>query len=211
MSEALLNLIRREIERFHADRFKPNRVGLVTSYDKKTYSVKVMFQPEETESGWIPLKTHHMGNDYGVLYGPTPGDGKKTGDQVEVSYQEGENDTGRVIARVHSDEDKPPQVEAGEMLLKHQNSGQIFFDKNQNITWTGANGQTITTDKNGDTTVKGKNGNLCTVASDGSCLLQDNHGGVVYLSGGKIYLGSKSASTPVALCGGGCSTKVFAV
>lgn len=211
MTEPLLNIIRREIERFHSDRFKPNRIGLVTSYDKKTYSVKVMFQPEGTESGWIPIKVHHAGNGYGVLYGPTPGDGKATGDQVEVSYQEGEFDTGRVIARVHSDQDKPPQVESGEMLLQHSSGAYIKIDKNNLITINGAGGETITLDKGGTITAKGKGGNQMVLGSDGSALLQDKNSGTIYANGGKVYLGSKTAATAVMLSTNTPATKVFAV
>lgn len=180
------NLIYRSIERYWASKYNP-RYGIVTSYDPDKHAAKIAFQPENQESGWIPIHAHHIGDGWGILVG------LQIGDQVKLDHQESDFEVGSVVARVHSDEEKPPRVEAGEMLLKHQKAGQIFFDKNKNITWTGTSGQIIQTD------------------SAGNVYLRDSAGGEVFISGGKVHLGSKDASSPVALCGGGCATKVFAV
>src|SRR5260364_386648 len=41
------------------------RHGIVTSYDPKTYAVKVQLQPEGVLTGWIPLKSAWVGNGCG--------------------------------------------------------------------------------------------------------------------------------------------------
>lgn len=125
MSDNLENIIFRCIERYNAARYT-ERHGLVTSYDSKNYLAKVMFQPEGQESGWLPIETGHIGMGYGIAVGLYPGDGKQTGDQVICRYQEGDFECGKIVQRVHSDQDKPPEVKSGEMVMwtKFHQQGQ---------------------------------------------------------------------------------------
>lgn len=136
----LANLIMLENKRKETGRIK-RLSGLVTSWDSKNHSAKVMLQPEGVETSWLPVLAHHIGNGWGVLVGLTPGDGKITGDQVEIDFPDGDINQPRVTLRVHSDTDRPPPVESGEILIKHQKGGSLFADKNGNITWTGGKGQ----------------------------------------------------------------------
>ncbi len=125
--ESLHNIIRQQVQRAMAQWSPQSRVGTVSSYDKKTHSVKVMLQPENRESNWIPIAVQHTGNGFGILVGP------KIGDQLEIGFHQNDPSTARVIGRYHSEKEKPPQVESGEMLLKHESGSTIFFDKNGNI------------------------------------------------------------------------------
>jgi hypothetical protein len=93
------------------------RHGLVTSWDPDKHLAKVMFQPEQQESDWLPVEREHIGNNFGIAVGLTPGDGKSTGDQVIVRYHSEDGDSGKITKVVHSDMDKPPKVESGEMVL----------------------------------------------------------------------------------------------
>jgi uncharacterized protein involved in type VI secretion and phage assembly len=116
MSGDLENLILSTIERYMASRYS-ERHGLVTSYDPERYLAKVTFQPEGQESGWLPIETGHIGNGFGIAVGLQPGDGKQSGDQVIVRYQEGDFESGKIVQRVHSDNDRPPTVQSGEMVF----------------------------------------------------------------------------------------------
>src|ERR1700730_7442910 len=136
----LVNAFRRENERQLSGRYN-TRTGLITSYDPKTHSAKVMVKPDDFETGFVPDHTGHIGNGFGVVVGLTPGDGKKTGDQVELTFTEGDLEQGRIIHRLFSDKDTPPPVESGEILIKHQTGGSIFFSKDGKITVTGGKGQ----------------------------------------------------------------------
>jgi len=127
-------------------------VGLVTAYDPNTHSAKVMLKPDNTETGWIQANAIHIGGGWGVAIGLTPGDGMTTGDQVELMGDEGDLESLRITNRLFSDQDKPPVAQAGEIVIQHKNAGTLKFDQSQNVTWTGANGQTIVTDKNGNMT-----------------------------------------------------------
>ena len=126
------------IERWSAGRYS-ERHGMVTAYDPKNHLGKVTLQPEGQESGWLPIETGHVGNGYGILIGLQPGQGgvssggqggqsgtsSNQGDQVVVRFQEGDFEGGKIVQRVHSDDQKPPEVQSGEIMIwaKFQNSG----------------------------------------------------------------------------------------
>lgn len=143
------NLILRTIERWWAGRYSEKH-GLVTSYDPDKYLAKVTFQPEGQESGWLPIETGHIGNGFGIAVGLTPGDGKESGDQVIVRYQEGDVESGKIVQRVHSDKEKPPKVESGEMVQWHEKGAKIFFKKDGSITIEDGKGATIKLDGKGN-------------------------------------------------------------
>lgn len=158
------------IERWWASRYS-ERHGLVTAYDPTNHLGKVTFQPEGQESGWLPIETGHIGNTYGIAVGLQPGDGKTTGDQVVVRYQEGDFESGKIVQRVHSDADVPPTVQSGEMVLwtKFQKSGggqdsaqgaqggtgqKIYLKNDGSITFEDGNGATLAFDGQGNVTLQ---------------------------------------------------------
>jgi phage baseplate assembly protein gpV len=155
----LENLILQVVERWAASRYN-ERHGLVTSYDPKNYLAKVVFQPEGQESGWLPIETGHIGNGWGIAVGLTPGDGgqsgdpSKAGDQVIVRYQEGDFESGKIVQRVHSEKDTPPEVQSGEMVFWHQKQAKIFFEKDGTLLVQGP-GVVSEQNKGGDPTQQG--------------------------------------------------------
>lgn len=159
MSKALRDFIHHEIERHLADR-KHKRVGLCTAYDPKTHSCKVKLKPSDQETGWRPIARQHMGNGWGIVIGLTPGDGDTTGDQVEVTYHEGDQDAGRVTGMYHSDQDQPPQVASGEILIQHQSGSKVLLDKNGNVTHVSQQAYNVTGQNGVTITAQGSGGNL---------------------------------------------------
>jgi hypothetical protein len=141
------------------------RHGIVTSYDSKKYLAKVMLKPEDQETGWIPIETGHIGKTYGMVIGLQPGQGSSgggggagggggggaggaggsqssdnTGDQVIVRFHEGDFESGKVVQRVHSDKDTPPEAKAGEIIIwtvfkKDSNKGPQSADEGQQGIW----------------------------------------------------------------------------
>jgi hypothetical protein len=186
------NLVLRTIERWWAGRYSEKH-GLVTSYDPDKYLAKVTFQPEGQESGWLPIETGHIGNSYGIAIGLQPGDGKETGDQVVVRYQEGDVESGKIVQRVHSDKEKPPKVESGEAIIwtKFKKSGggdnaadggeggtgqQIFLKKDGSLVVTDGNGATITLDGKGNIAIVCKD---FTVTASGNALVKADGAAVI--------------------------------
>jgi len=154
--EQMMSLIRREIVRTMRYHHQQPRLGLVSSYDKKLHAVKVRFQPVGTESGWIPLTALGTGNQFGVLSAPN------IMDQVEVHYQEGDHNVGRVVTRHFSKYDKPPQLEAGEHAIIHKTGSGSYYKQDGTVQHAGP--QFFQVGQTG----QGKSGNTSTGGSDGN-------------------------------------------
>lgn len=142
-ADNLESFVMRCVERALASRYS-QRHAQVTSYDPKTYRAKVRFMPSGQQSGWLPIETGHIGNGYGIAVGLEAGDGQKTGDQVVVRFTENDFEGGTIVQRVHSDVDKPPQVESGEMVMWTKWGQQIRLNKDGSITFKTA----VKTDQN---------------------------------------------------------------
>lgn len=182
MSRRLEDLVYGMIERWWAARHV-ERHALVSSYDPKRYLAKVTLQPEGQETGWLPIETGHIGQDYGIVVGLQPGQAgvssqgqggtvgqqsQNQGDQVIVRFQEGDVESGKIVQRIHSDQDTPPQAQSGEMIFytRFQKSDgdtpdaasggqggtgqQIYFKNDGSITFTDGNGGTLVFDGQGN-------------------------------------------------------------
>lgn len=159
------------------------RHAIVTSYDPDKYLAKVTLMPEGQETGWLPIETGHIGSNYGFAVGLQPGNGKDSGDQVIVRLQEGDLESGKIVQRVHSDNDKPPKVESGEMVMwaKFKKStgksglgddatGSDPDDNDQADGGQGGSGQQFYFKKDGSVTITDGNG---------ASIVFDGKGGIV--------------------------------
>lgn len=138
MMEYIRTMVRQEVERVTASRKHP-RNAKVTSYDPKTYSAKVKFEPHDpndennAESGWIPIQAMATGAGFGIYSAPN------IGDPVEVGFQEGDHMTARIQQRHVSEEHQPPEgVEAGEHHMVHGSGAVIRMKKDGTVFLGGA-------------------------------------------------------------------------
>jgi len=90
------------------------RFGLVSSFDPAAYAAKVLIQPENILSGWLPVVSPWVGAGWGMSAPLTPGN------QVLVIAQEGDSEQGVVIGCVFSTVDTPLNAASGEFWLRHQ-------------------------------------------------------------------------------------------
>ena len=146
------NAVLRIMDRATAGRHN-KRNGLVTSWDQNRHLAKVMFQPEGHETGWLPVHTMSAGDGYGHMTGLTAGDGMTTGDQVEVTYQEGDFETGAITARIHSETDAAPTVQSGEQLFQSPFSSSVKLANDGSITSTDKGGSVIKQDGSGNVAI----------------------------------------------------------
>lgn len=175
----LVNLIHQEIERALAGRYGQRDVS-VTSYDPDQHAIKGAIQPGGQETGWIPLGAQMVGNGWGVVMGAS------VGEIYKVQFQENDLESGKVVGRVYTDEDKPPRVESGEMAFVNSKQGILKSDKDGHWSITQTSGTNI----------------------------QAHHDGTVGVQPGggkKVYLGHVSGANcyPVATSAG-YSTNVLA-
>lgn len=133
MSDALLATLGAHARRASIGRVASSKLGIVTSADPNAYAVKVRLQPEDVLSGWLPVTAEWTGSGWGDFCLPLPGD------QVRVSFQEGDSGAGIVVGKVYSDEQRPPTgALAGERWLMHQSGSLIRLRNNGNVEIVGA-------------------------------------------------------------------------
>lgn len=98
-----------------------SRLGIVTAYDPNTYSVKVQFPPDASETGWIPMGALAVGSGWGILAAPV------LGDQIEVVFQDGDRDAGIAGMRLFDNQSPPPVVPSGEFWIVHKTGSALKF------------------------------------------------------------------------------------
>jgi phage baseplate assembly protein V len=117
-------------------------LGIITSVDPVDYTVKVLLQPEEIETGFIPYCTPI----YGWVAPPSGGE------QCLVLFERGNNNVPVAALLLYWNEARAPGVSspgdtgAGEMLLRHSsgsyvkltNDGKVLINGNTEIDATGS-------------------------------------------------------------------------
>ena len=103
------------------------RFGLVSSFDPTAYAARVMIQPENVLSGWLPILSPWVGAGWGLAAPLTPGA------QVLVVAQEGDAEQGVIVGAVWSAVDTPPGAPAGELWLKHQSGSFLKLQNDGTI------------------------------------------------------------------------------
>jgi len=113
------------------------RFGLVSSFDPQAYAARILLQPENVLTGWLPVISAWVGAGWGLAAPLMPGA------QVLVIAQEGDAEQGVVMGAIWSTVDAPMAVPAGELWLRHQtgsfmkllNDGTISLQASQvNVT-----------------------------------------------------------------------------
>ncbi len=97
------------------------RVGTISAYDPNNHSVKVTYQPDENESGWLPLMSQWVGNGWGMFSPPS------LGDMVHIHFMDGNFETGMVAGRAYNDQDRPLPAPSGEWWLVHKSGSLLQF------------------------------------------------------------------------------------
>lgn len=95
------------------------RMATVSGYDPANYCAKVFIQPENIETGWLPVASLWVGNNFGMFAPPAEGD------MVQIAFQEGDFNSGIVGMRLFNDQDRPLNVPGGEFWLVHSSGSSV--------------------------------------------------------------------------------------
>ncbi|MEA5115963.1 MAG: phage baseplate assembly protein V [Geobacteraceae bacterium] len=129
MMEQFLNHMRHQAERYHSTIAK-TRFGTVDSVNPANYSCKVKIQPEGLLTGWLPIASPWVGNNWGLFCLPM------SGDMVDVHFDGGDLEAGYVSQRFYNDEDRPLSVTPGEFWLVHQSGSCLKFHNDGTVELT---------------------------------------------------------------------------
>lgn len=120
MMDLIRNAMQLEAERVLALPAKP-RIGIVTNYDPDHYAARVLLQPEDFLTGYLPITTPWVGNGWGFYAPPS------IGDKVEVHFQQDGKEAGFIVNRFYSTKTVPLFVPSGEFWVVHQSGSTIRF------------------------------------------------------------------------------------
>jgi uncharacterized protein involved in type VI secretion and phage assembly len=90
------------------------KFAIVSSVNPQTGYARVIIQPDGVLSGWLPVLSSWVGNGWGMVCPPKPGD------QVFVVPQEGDVEQGVIVGRAFSTKQMPPSAPDGELWFVHQ-------------------------------------------------------------------------------------------
>jgi len=90
-----------------------SRFAVVSSVDPMRAAVRVMFQPENLLSGWLPLLSNWVGVGWGLCCPPSPGD------QVLIIPHEADPENAVVVGSIWHDGASPPAAPSGELWMVH--------------------------------------------------------------------------------------------
>ena len=116
--QRVLNALKAQAGAMDAVQGQP-RFGLVSSVDPNQFTARVQLQPEGVLSGWLPILSAWVGNGWGMVALPSPGD------QVVVLAQEGHAEQGVIIGAAYSSSMPAPVASNGEFWLVHQSGSFI--------------------------------------------------------------------------------------
>lgn len=181
MNRDMLNASRREAERAMHGRATV-RLGTVSNYDPATYSAKVRVQPEDVETGWLPIATPWVGNGWGMFAAP------KVGDVVEVRFQEGGRQAGMIGLRHFGDTLRPLAVPSGEFWLQHASGSFLKFKNDGSVEVHAAGDLTATVDGSMTATIGGQTtltstGNVTATAPEFNLTGDVNIDGELFVTG----------------------------
>jgi len=155
------------------------RHGTVSSYDPGAYAVKVLLQPDNALTGWIPLKSAWVGNGWGLFCPPS------IGDAVEVDFQEDDGGAGSVGLRFFNNADRPLPCPSGEFWLVHGSGSLLKFLNDGSVELHAA-----------------ADLNVSVAGTINSSATQWNHAGPVKIDGAAVITGHITGQGGMAVSGG---------
>jgi uncharacterized protein involved in type VI secretion and phage assembly len=95
------------------------RYGTIQSVNPANHTARVTIQPEGALSGWLPIHAVWIGNGWGMVCLPSPGD------QVTLDADSGDSTNLKITGRVYNAGQTPPASNPGEMVLVHQSGSYL--------------------------------------------------------------------------------------
>jgi phage baseplate assembly protein gpV len=199
--ETFWNYVRAQVELVVSEMTPRPTLGIVTSWDKTTHSAKFNLMPKSVPTGWVHVGAPSAGKGCGLSMAP------RIGDQAMLVGQEGDPESWHVTHWVHSDEDTPMGLEAGEGAMRGAGGAQIFMDKDGKITVSNSAAGSVTID--GSNIVVAHTSGAGASFTAGGVVTTDETGFQTHHGGGTVRIGGAGASIAVRLSDDTDSTQLF--
>ena len=198
-----LDVMRREAERILSVKTFP-RFGVIQNYDPNAYKAKVLIQPENILSGWLPISSEYVGNGFGLFFAPA------IGDTVLCQFADGDFGMGVIgSGKIFLPAMPPVACPSGQVMLVHSAgtyikilaSGELDMNVvgNLNLTVNGSasvNCPTVSIDASTSLTITSP-----TVTIDGNLAISGNIEGGTSGSGTATFNGTVTTTGDVVAGG----------
>ncbi|NRD80279.1 hypothetical protein HPT25_23435 [Bacillus sp. BRMEA1] len=126
--------------------------GTVTSVNTKLpYTVKVMLEPYEIETGWLKMLSPYVGEEFGIVLPPP-----EEGTHVRVLFDMGDINNGVVVGAAYNAVSvPPPSVNFGDAAIVHKSGSQIIMKNDGSIVFTSKGGASLTLGADKTVTING--------------------------------------------------------
>lgn len=109
------------------------RIGIVSAYNPANHTAKVLLQPENVSTGWLPISSSMVGGGWGLKSPANPGQ------QAVVAFDSGDSQDGILIGMLHSNLNLPPSpggnpVTSGEFAIMHSSGSFLHFHSDGSVT-----------------------------------------------------------------------------
>ncbi len=141
--DALQNAIRMQSKALAGTK-SAARFGTVSSYNPSKHMVKVMLQPENIESAWMPYMEAFAGNGWGIFAAPS------IGNMAVVLFIGNEADCPVAIGMFFNNVEISLAVPSGELWMVHKSNSSVKLTTDGKVTVTDKAGSTVVL--NGDGT-----------------------------------------------------------
>lgn len=132
--------------------FSDPQLGVVTSLDTANYCVKVRIEPDNVETGWLPIASQWVGAGWG-MFAPLP-----VGTQVQVIFSEANPEIGIVTGALFHDGMRPQNCPEGEFWLVHADGATVKLLNGGDLRFTHPDGSELHFQQDGKVFAKAPGG-----------------------------------------------------
>jgi uncharacterized protein involved in type VI secretion and phage assembly len=182
-------------------RIPVSKVGYITSFDPRNYSVRVRLEPESTaneksgrtnpvvETGWLPLNRPFGGNGWGMQAPPKATPNPPYGDMVLVCWADSPAAAGFAIGPFYTDQERAPHGKSsGELRLSHSSGAFVELLTDGTVRFQSSTGTKV--ELNGNNTAY-------VVTSDGAHIDFDAGGNITIEGGGGAKIKFNGANVEI--------------
>ena len=143
-----------------------NRWGTVQSVDTTNMTAKVLIQPENVLSGWLPINAPVAGPGWGVICPPVEGQ------QVKIIPDAGDHESYSIAGSTWSKANMPPKgSKSGELWLVHSTGASLKFTNDGHVAIEDHSGTKLVMTNDGHVTLTDPSGTKLEMTNDGKATL----------------------------------------
>ena len=116
-----------------------SQYGTISAYNPNNYTVRAVLQPQNIETGWMPLASPWVGPSLGAVFGPP------IGTDCRIDFIDGNAQASIAGGRFFNAKNPPPVVQSGQAAIVDSKGSYVRLNNDGTITLGAPTGITSTT------------------------------------------------------------------